>query len=49
MPHLLESWPVEGDLVVPLEAMPEKLRDSMRAAWRQKQKNQEIIEGQSEQ
>jgi hypothetical protein len=49
MPHLLETWPVEGDLVVPMEAMPDKLRDSMGGAWRQKLKNQEILEGQSEQ
>jgi hypothetical protein len=40
---------VEGDLVVPMEAMPDKLRDSMGGAWRQKQKNQQILEGQSEQ
>jgi hypothetical protein len=29
--------------------MPEKLRDSMGAAWRQKLKNQEILEEQGEQ
>jgi hypothetical protein len=49
MPHLLETWPVEGDLVVPMEAMPEKLKDSMGAAWRQKLKNQKIIEERNEQ
>jgi hypothetical protein len=35
--------------VVPMEAMPDKLRDSMGGAWRQKRKNQEILEEQSEQ
>ncbi len=49
MPHLLETWPVEGDLVVPMEAMPDKLRESMGGAWEHKQKNQKIIEEQSEQ
>ncbi len=49
MPHLLETWPVEGDLVVPLEAMPDKLRDSMGGAWRHKQKNQKILEEQGSQ
>jgi hypothetical protein len=49
MPHLLEEWPVDSDIVVPIDAMPEKLRDSMGAAWRQKLKNQEILEEQGEQ
>jgi hypothetical protein len=43
-PHLLEEWPVEGDLVVPMEDLPENLRQSMGAAWRQKLKNQQILE-----
>jgi hypothetical protein len=49
MPHLLEEWPVDSDIVVPLEAMPEKLKNSMGAAWEQKLKNQKILEEQNEQ
>jgi len=45
-PHLLEHWPVENDLVVPLEALPDNLKDSMGEAWRQKQKNLKILKGQ---
>jgi hypothetical protein len=44
LPHLLEEWPVEGDLVVPMEALPDKLRDSMGGAWRQRLKNQQVLE-----
>ncbi|MCA0932969.1 MBL fold metallo-hydrolase [Lutimonas saemankumensis] len=43
-PELLESWPVNKDLVVPVEALPENLRQSMGADWRLKQKNQALIE-----
>jgi len=39
MPVLLEEWPVESDLVVPVEQLPEKLQDSMGAEWRLRQKN----------
>ncbi len=46
-PHLLEEWPVKGDLVVPMEALPENLKESMGAAWRQKQKNQKILDEQN--
>jgi ribonuclease BN (tRNA processing enzyme) len=46
-PELLEDWPVEGDLVVPLEDLPESLKESMGAAWRQKQKNQKILDEQN--
>ncbi len=46
-PHLLEEWPVEGDLVVPMEAMPDNLRESMGGAWRLKLKNQKILDEQS--
>jgi len=46
MPHLLEDWPVKGDLVVPLDALPENLRNSMGGAWRHKQKNQKVLEEQ---
>ena len=46
MPHLLEDWPVKGDLVVPLDALPDNLRNSMGGAWRHKQKNQKILDEQ---
>jgi ribonuclease Z len=49
MPHLLEEWPVDGDIVVPIDLMPEKLKDSMGGAWREKVKNQKILEEQGEQ
>ena len=42
-PELLEEWPVEGDLVVPLEALPENLRESMGAEWRLRQKNRKAL------
>ena len=45
-PHLLETWPVDGDLVVPMEALPDNLKESMGAAWRLKQKNQKILDEQ---
>ena len=47
MPHLLEDWPVEGDLVVPMEQLPENLKESMGAQWRLKKKNQKILEEQA--
>lgn len=31
-PELLQEWPVEGDLVIPLDQMPENLKDSMAPA-----------------
>ena len=43
-PELLEDWPVDGDLVVPLEALPENLKDSMGSAWRKKQENEKARE-----
>ncbi len=46
-PHLLEDWPVDGDLVVPMEALPDNLKQSMGGAWRHKQKNQKILDKQS--
>jgi ribonuclease Z len=46
MPHLLEHWPVEGDLVVPIESLPPNLLDSTGGAWRHKQKNLKLIEEQ---
>ena len=45
-PELLTDWPVDGDLVVPLEQLPDSLKDSMGAAWRLKVKNQKVLEEQ---
>ena len=42
-PELLEVWPVEGDLVVPLDALPDSLRQSMGASWRHREKNRAIL------
>jgi len=46
-PQLLEEWPVDSDLVVPIDQMPENLRNSMGDRWRQKVRNQEILEKQN--
>jgi len=48
-PHLLEVWPVESDLVVPLDSLPDSLKENMGDAWRKKQKNQKILDEQSKQ
>ena len=45
-PELLEEWPVDGDLVVPIEQLPENLRKSMSDRWQQKVRNREILEQQ---
>ena len=37
-PLLLTEWPVDGDLVVPLELFPESLRNGMGQNWRAKKK-----------
>lgn len=42
-PELLEKWPVEGDLVVPREDLPDTLKRSMGDAGRHKQQNQQIL------
>ena len=47
-PELLEDWPVGGDLVVPIEQMPENLKQSMGDRWRQKVRNQKILEEQNQ-
>jgi hypothetical protein len=47
-PELLEEWPVEGDLVVPVEALPDNLKDSMGTEWRLKKKNRKALEAESE-
>jgi ribonuclease Z len=46
-PELLEEWPVEGDLVVPVEQLPESLRKSMGDRWRTRVKNNEILKEQA--
>jgi ribonuclease Z len=45
-PELLEEWPVKGDLVVPLEQLPENLKNSMGQEWEHKKKNQKILKEQ---
>jgi ribonuclease Z len=45
-PELLEDWPVDGDLVVPLESLPDSLKESMGAEWRLRKKNRELLEQQ---
>jgi hypothetical protein len=42
-PELLEDWPVEGDLVVPVDQLPDSLKDSMGAEWRLREKNRKIL------
>ena len=37
-PVLLTEWPVDGDLVVPLELFPESLRNGMGQNWRARKK-----------
>jgi ribonuclease BN (tRNA processing enzyme) len=46
MPHLLEDWPVSGDLVVPMDDLPENLKNSMGSHWRLRVKNQKVLDGQ---
>ncbi len=45
-PLLLQEWPVKTDLVVPMEMLPDNLKESMGAQWRLKQKNKEILKEQ---
>jgi hypothetical protein len=42
-PELLPQWPVEGDLVIPTEALPEQLKASMGEAARKKAANLEAL------
>jgi ribonuclease Z len=46
---LLEDWPVDDDLVVPVEALPDNLKDSMGSQWRLQEKNQKILREQEAQ
>ena len=39
MPELLPQWPVEGDLVVPLEQAPEDLVEGTGQSWRIREAN----------
>lgn len=43
-PDLLEHWPVDGDLVVPVDNLPENLKQSMGSSWRHKVENQKILD-----
>ena len=47
-PELLEDWPADGDIVVPLDQLPENLLQSMGDRWRQKVENTRILEEQAE-
>ena len=46
-PELLEEWPVDSDLVVPVENLPPSLLNSMGDRWRHKVENQKILEEQN--
>ena len=43
VPELMSEWPVEGDLVVPVAALPETVRENMGAAWRQREANRQAL------
>lgn len=43
-PELLEEWPVDSDLVVPVKSLPENLRKSMGGHWELTQKNRKALE-----
>lgn len=46
-PELLEEWPVDSDLVVPVEMLPENLKKSMSDRWAQKVRNRKILQEQT--
>lgn len=46
-PQLLTEWPVEGDLVVPLDQAPASLTDGMSESWRLREKNKKALEEQA--
>lgn len=48
-PELLEHWPVEGDLVVPLDKAPAEMTDGMGQEWKLRKKNRAILEEQAAQ
>ena len=43
-PELLQEWPVDSDLVVPVENLPENLKKNMGAQWEYTNKNRKILE-----
>ena len=45
-PLLLPEWPVEGDLVIPIDQAPAELTDGMGESWRLKRKNLKVLEEQ---
>jgi ribonuclease Z len=46
-PQLLEEWPVDSDLVVPVENLPENLKKSMGAHWEHTERNRKVLEAQN--
>ena len=40
-PELLEEWPVKTDLVIPLDQLPDNLKENMGAEWRLREKNRQ--------
>ena len=47
-PELLQQWPVEHDLVIPIEAMPPQMFQSMSAEWRNRKAYEEHERKQAE-
>ena len=47
-PELLEEWPADSDIVVPIEALPDNLRKSMGGHWELTQKNRKALEERNE-
>jgi len=45
--NAVTAWPVEGDLVVPLDQAPDNLIEGMGAEWCLKKKSRKILEEQS--
>jgi hypothetical protein len=43
-PELLQEWPIDSDLVVPVENLPENLKKNMGAQWECTNKNRKILE-----
>ena len=48
-PILLPTWPVEGDLVIPLDKAPADPREGMGEAWRLRLKNRKVLDEQKKQ
>ena len=42
-PELLQEWPVETDLVIPVEQMPPAMLEGMGQAWRERQANRQAL------